>query len=56
MWKREIIVEVTLGMLTSTLKILLNSINTFIMKYYVKHILPLSEKIKIFCISKASEG
>jgi len=49
MWKREITVEVSLGMLTSTLKILLNSINIFIMKCYVNHIIPLLEKIKIFC-------
>jgi len=40
MWKREITVEVSrpIGMLTSILKILLNCINIFIMKYYVKHI------------------
>jgi len=37
MCKREITVEVSLGMLTSILKILLNYINIFIMKYYVKH-------------------
>jgi len=48
MWKREITVEVSLGMLTSILKILLNCRNIFIIKYYVKHITPLLEKIKIF--------
>jgi len=31
MWKSEITIDVSLGMLTSTLKILLNSINMFIM-------------------------
>jgi len=43
-------------MLTSTLKISLNSINIFIIKYYVKHIIPLLEKIKIFCFSAVNEG
>jgi len=56
MWKREITVKVSLGMFTSTLKILLNCINIFIMKYYVKHTTPLLEKIKIFCFSAANEG
>jgi len=55
MWKRKITIEVSLGMLTSTLKISLNSINIFIMKYYVKHILSLLEKNKIFCFSSANE-
>jgi len=40
MWKREITLKVSLGMLTYTLKILLNSINIFVMKYYIKHIIP----------------
>jgi len=51
MWKCEITVEVRLGMLISTLKMLLNFINIFIMKCYVKHIIPLLQKINIllFC-------
>jgi len=43
MSKREIAVELSIGMLTSTLKILLNFINIFIMKYYAKHITSLLE-------------
>jgi len=43
MWKREITVEVIIGMLTYILKILLKYTNIFIMKYYVKHILPFLE-------------
>jgi len=56
MWKREFTVKVSLGMLTSTLKILLNCINIFVIKYYVKHITLLLEKIKIFCFSAANEA
>jgi len=56
MWKREITVKVRLGIFTSILEILLNCINIFVMKYYVKHITPLLEKIKIFCFSAANEG
>jgi len=45
MQNREITVEVNIGMLACTLKILLNFINIFIMKYYVKHITPLLERL-----------
>jgi len=41
-------------MLTSIMTILLNFINIFIMKYYVKHILPLLEKIKYFYEGKTT--
>jgi len=43
MWKRDITVEVRKGMMTSTLKILINYLNIFIMKCYVKHITTLLE-------------
>jgi len=43
MWKRNIIFKVRIGMLTSILKILLDFINIFITKHYVKHITPLLE-------------
>jgi len=49
MWKRETTVEVIIGMLTAILKILLNYINIFIMKYYIKHIPPhFWNKLKYF--------
>jgi len=48
MWKHEITVEVSIDMLTSILKILLNCINIFIMKYYVKHITSHWSKLKYF--------
>jgi len=43
MWKRNIIFKISIGMLTSNLKILLNFINIFVMKHYVKLITPLLE-------------
>jgi len=46
MWKREITVDVSLGMLTSTLKIFLNFIKIFIMKYYLNTYYHFWKKLK----------
>jgi len=50
MWRREITVEVSTGVLKSTMKILLYFINNFKMKYYVKHTTSLFKKINFFLL------
>jgi len=43
-------------MLAFTLKILLNYMNIFIMKYYVKYLTPFLEQNQILCFSEANKG